>query len=239
MLGAANFARHGARNLESELLRKGLLEGVRYQISVERGEVWPVVSRMVAEERIDLVVVGTHGRSGLGKVLLGSVAERIFRQARCPVLTIGPNVQASFPLTAQARSVLFPTDFSPQAEHAFPYAFSLAQEHQSHLIFLHVLQPTGSEVTFNKDRALRYTSARLRDLMARATGLAREPQFIVETGDAAEGIAKVAAERQAEVVVLGVRAPAGLSDRIGWSTAYGVVRKAHCPVLTVRTPESA
>jgi len=238
MLGAMNFARHGAQDLESELLRKGYLEGIRYRISVEKGEVWPVVSRMVEEERIDLVVVGTHGRSGFGKMLLGSVAEKIFRQARCPVLTIGPNVQPSFPFTAQARSVLFPTDFSPQAEHAFPYAFSLAQEHQAHLIFLHVVQPTGSEATFNNDRALRYTSARLRELMARAAGLAQEPEFIVETGDAAEAIVKVATDRRAEVVVLGVRGPARWSDRIGWSTAYSVVREARCPVLTVRSPES-
>ena len=81
MLGAVNFARHGARDLESELLRKGYLEGIRYQISVEKGEIWPVISRIVEEEHTDLIVVGTHGRSGLGRVLLGSVAEKIFRQA--------------------------------------------------------------------------------------------------------------------------------------------------------------
>lgn len=238
MLGAMNFARHSALDLESELLRKGHLEGIRYGISVKKGEVWSVVSRMVEEDEIDLVVVGTHGRSRLGKMLLGSVAEKIFRQAHCPVLTVGPNVQPSFPLTAQTgRSVLFPTDFSPQAEHASPYAFSFAQEHQARLVFLHVVQPTGSEATFNKDRALRYTSVRLRELMARAAELVQEPEFMVETGDTAEAIVKVAAESRAEVVVLGVRGPARLSDRIGWSTAYGVVREAHCPVLTVRSPE--
>jgi nucleotide-binding universal stress UspA family protein len=167
-----------------------------------------------------------------------SVAENIFRQARCPVLTIGPHVKPAFPLRVLARNVLFPTDFSLQAEHAFPYALSLAQEHQAYLIVLHVVQPTGSKATFNKDRALRYTSARLRELMARAAGLAQEPEFIVENGDPAEVIVKVAAERQAEVVVLGVRTLAGLSDRIGWSTAYGVVREARCPVLTVRNSVS-
>jgi len=237
MLGAVNFARHGARDLESELSRKGYLEGIRYQISVEKGEVWPVISRIVEEEHIDLAVVGTHGRSGLGRVLLGSVAENIFRQARCPVLTVGPNFQPSFPLTAQPRGVLFPTDFSPQAERAFPCAVSLAREHQAHLIFLHVVQPTGSGATYNQDRAIRYTSARLQELMRSVTGLAREPELIVETGDPAEGIVKVAAERSAELVVLGVRAQAGLSDCLGWSTAYGVVRESHCPVLTVRSTD--
>jgi len=238
MLGAVNFARHGARDLESELLRKGYLEGIRYQISVEKGEIWPVISRIVEEEHTDLIVVGTHGRSGLGKVLLGSVAEKIFRQARCPVLTVGPNFQPSLPLTAQPRGVLFPTDFSPQSERAFPYAVSLAQEHQAQLIFLHAVQPTGSDATYNQDRAVRYASARLQELIASAPCLDREPEFIVEHGAPSEAIVRVAAERGAELVVLGVRAQGGLSDRLGWSTAYGVVREAHCPVLTVRSTDS-
>lgn len=234
MLGAVNFARHNARDLESEFLQKGYFEGIRYQISIERGEVWPAVSRIVEEEDIDLVVVGTRGRSGLGKLLLGSVAEKIFRNSRCPVLTVGPHFELSFPLTAQPRSVLFPTDFSPQAEHALPYAVSLAQEHEAQLTFLHVVQPAGSEATYNKDRTIRYASARLQELMAATAGLTGEREFIVETGEPAEAIVKVAAVTGAELVVLGVRAPANMSDRLGWSTAYGVVRQAHCPVLTVR-----
>ncbi len=237
MLGAMNFARHGARDLESQFLRKGYLEGIRYQISVEKGEVWPVISRMIGEEDIDLIVVGTHGRSGLGKLLLGSVAEKIFRQARCPVLTVGPNFQPSFPLSALPRRVLFPTDFSPQSERAFPYAVSVAQEHQAQLIFLHVVEPTASGGTYNQDRAIRYTSVRLQELMRSATGVNREPEFIIEIGDPADAIVKVAAERGAELVVLGVQARTGLSDRLSWSTANGVVREARCPVLSVRSTD--
>jgi len=237
MLGAVNFARHNARDLESEFLQKGYFEGIRYQISIEKGEVWPALSRIVEDEDVDLVVVGTRGKSGLGKLLLGSVAEKIFRHSPRPVLTVGPGFELSFPLTAQPRSVLFPTDFSPQAEHALPYAVSLAQEHEAQLTFLHVVQP-GTEATYNRDRTVRYASARLQELMAATAGLIGEREFIVETGEPAEAIVKVAAVTGAELVVLGVRAPATLSDRLGWSTAYGVVRQAHCPVLTVRHPNS-
>lgn len=234
MLGAVNFARQNARDLESEFLQKGYLEGIRYQISVEKGEVWPVVSRIVHEDDIELVVAGTHGRSGLGKLLLGSVAETIFRYSPRPVLTVGPNFQLSFPLSARPRSVLFPTDFSSQADHAFPYAVSLAQEHDAQLTFLHVVQPAGGGATYNRDRTVRYASARLQELMAATAGLVGEREFIVETGDPVEAIVKVAAAMGAELVVLGVRAPATLSDRLGWSTAYGVVRQVQCPVLSVR-----
>ncbi|HKS74786.1 MAG TPA: universal stress protein [Terriglobales bacterium] len=233
MLGAVNFARHNARDLESEFLQKGYFEGIRYRISVEKGDVWPTVSRIAEEESVDLVVVGTHGRSGVGRLLLGSVAETIFRQSPCPVLTVGPNFEMSFPPSARPRSVLFPTDFSPQAEHALPYAVSLAQQHQAQLTFLHVVEPVG-EATFNKGRSIRYASTRLEELMAETAKLTAEREFIVETGGAAEAIVKVAAVTGAELVVLGVRASATLSDRLGWSTAYGVVRQAHCPVLTVR-----
>lgn len=233
MLGAVNFARHNARDLESEFLQKGYLEGIRYQVSVEKGDVWPVVSRMIEEEGVDLVVIGTRGRSGLGRLLLGSVAERIFRHSPCPVLTVGPNCEVSFPLTAQPRSVLFPTDFSPPAEHALPYAVSLAEQNEAQVTFLHVVPPVA-EATFNKDRSIRYASTRLEELMAATAGLTGDREFIVETGEPAAAIVKVAAVTGAELVVLGVRAPATLSGRLGWSTAYGVVRQTHCPVLTVR-----
>jgi hypothetical protein len=76
MLGAVNFARSNAQDLESEFLQKGYLEGIRYQISVEKGDVSPVVARIVEEEGIDLLIAGTRGRSGLGRLLLGQ--ERAF-----------------------------------------------------------------------------------------------------------------------------------------------------------------
>lgn len=234
MFGAANFARHNARDLESSLLERGYLEGIRYRISMERGEVWPVVSRIVDEERIDLVVLGTRGRTGLGKLMLGSIAEKIFRKVACPVLTVGPNLRPSLPVKVQPGRILFPTDFSPQADHAFPYAVSLALDQQSQLICMHVVPSSGREATFNEDRASRYASARLRELTASVTRLAKEPEFMVETGDPAQAIVMAAAERRAELVVLGVRAPDSLLDCLGWSTAYGVVREASCPVLTVR-----
>lgn len=98
---------------------------------------------------------------------------------------------------------------------------------------LHVIQP-GDNRTTDKGRIVRYASARLQELMAATAGLAQEREFIVETGAPAEAIVKVAAVTGAELIVLGVRAPEGLADRWGGSTAYGGVRQVHCPVLTVR-----
>jgi nucleotide-binding universal stress UspA family protein len=115
MFGAVNFARLDAQDLESEFLQKGYLEDIRYQITVEKGDVWPVVSAIVNQDAVDLVVVGTHGRSDFGKLLLGSVAEKIFRHAARRVLTVGPNFQLSFPLSGQPRAC-----FSPLTSHLRP-----------------------------------------------------------------------------------------------------------------------
>ena len=232
MLGAAHFARRRMQRLESKLLENGSLDGIRYQLSVEKGEILPVVSRILEEESIDLAVLGTHGRVGVGKLLLGSVAEKIFRQALCPVLTVGPNFQSHSPFTPRPKSILFSTDFSPQSEHAFPYAVFLARESRARLTILNVMKESGSEAGDHNDRARRYAMARLEELLADAEDL--DCESMVETGNPTKTILKVADGRDVDLIVLGVR-PASLPNRLGWSTAYGVVREAHCPVLTVRS----
>ena len=151
MLGAAHFARRSMQRLESKLLTNGYLDGIRYRFSVEKGDISPVVSRILEEKSIDLAVLGTHGRGGVGKLLLGSVAERIFRQALCPVLTVGPNFQPHSPFTPRPKSILLPTDFSPQSEHAFSYAVFLARESRARLTILNVMKASGSEADDHND----------------------------------------------------------------------------------------
>src|SRR5207244_7706673 len=81
----------------------------------------------------------TRGRHGLKKLVLGSGAEQIFRQADCPVLTVGPNVEVPAGDAAAFRHIVFATDFSAGSLHALPYALSLAEENEATLTFLHVM----------------------------------------------------------------------------------------------------
>jgi hypothetical protein len=85
----------------------------------------------LGEYEIDLMILGTHGRTGAMKLLLGSVAEEIFRRASVPVLTIGPSVRKGFHSGGQFRRVLLATDFTREAQTAAPYAISMAQENKS------------------------------------------------------------------------------------------------------------
>src|SRR5260370_26142014 len=68
------------------------LKGIEHEVLIGEGNIWEVTLNLLKEKEIDLIVLGTRGRTGLGKALLGSVAEQILRQAPCPVLTVGPHV---------------------------------------------------------------------------------------------------------------------------------------------------
>jgi nucleotide-binding universal stress UspA family protein len=105
------------------------LTGLPRETIIERGSaLGPVLSKVLKEHDIDLIVLGTHGRTGVQKVLLGSSAEEVFRQARVPVLTIGPAVSNGSHWGGRFRCVLFATDFNAVSTLAGTYAVSLAQE---------------------------------------------------------------------------------------------------------------
>jgi len=88
---------------------------IRHESLICRGDIWRALSKVIKEKEIDLVVTGTHGRRGAGKLLMGSVAEKIFRHAPCPVLTVGPNVSAEPECFADIHTVLYPTDFTSKS----------------------------------------------------------------------------------------------------------------------------
>ena len=114
------------------------MEEIRHKTLIRKGDISKELSRIVDDERINLIVLGTHGRAGISKVLMGSVAEEIFRQATCPVLTVGPSVCGEPDVAVEMRTILYPTDFSSESLAAAPYAISMAQEHQARLYLLHV-----------------------------------------------------------------------------------------------------
>lgn len=220
----------------TDLLIGGHLQGVEHQVMVEQGEVWPVLAHKVTNLNIDLLVVGTHARGRIGKLLLGSVAEEIFRQATCPVMMVGPN--APGPTGKTPDKILFCTGFSAHSLNAGSYALSLAQRQGAELILLHVTtEEPGSPQ--ERDRKRDESCSRLRGLIPTDANLAKPPRCVAEFGPAAERILAVAREQQPGLIVMGVRQPVGFARRLKWATAYAVVSEAACPVLTVRSPDTA
>ena len=131
----------------------GKLRDVEHTTLFMEGNIGPTVERLIHEYNIDLVVTGTHGRGQVKKMFLGSVAEEIFRQAGCAVLTVGPHVKSEALHEVDLKNILFATDFGPGATRAAEYAFSLAQEHEARVTALHVVQPAaaqGAEVRYRR-----------------------------------------------------------------------------------------
>jgi nucleotide-binding universal stress UspA family protein len=215
------------------------MAGLVHRIGIMRGTgVWPSVAEAVNESSADMLVLGTHGRTGSQKLLLGSVAEEIFRLAAVPVLTIGPEVRSSTHTGARFRRVLFATDFSDESRAAVPYAISLAQENQAELVLLHVIpQRKGSEEGVPSEISVANAMHELYEMVPPDAELWCRPEPTVRYGEPALTILATAEELGTDLIVLGVRSAQG---RLGAAThleravAHKVVSHAKCPVLTVR-----
>ena len=215
------------------------LAGLERETFIERGGgVWPVLSKTLKEREIDLIVLGTHGRTGLKKAVFGSSAEEVFRHTTVPVLTIGPAVRSGAHNGGRFRCVLFATDFNAVSGAAVPYAVSLAQENQARLVLVHVLPaPKPGKQTRPGGLSVAEAMHSLEDLVPQDAELWCRPEPKVEHGEPAAQILETANWCSADLIVLGVRGMdtlTGLATRLERAIAYDVVAHAPCPVLTVR-----
>lgn len=215
------------------------LAGISHECVVERGvSVWPALENAIKDYKIDLVVLGTHGRTGTQKLLMGSVAEEVFRQSRVPVLTIGPWAKRHMHKSAQFHNVLFAADFSPASVAAAPYAISMAQENQARLLLLNVMkEPERGATEKAVQDAVSNATAQLHELVPESAESWCKPETIVLTGNPADKILEAARERHADLIVVGLHDYAGhlaAATHLARSTAHKIVANATCPVLTVK-----
>src|SRR5271157_2606066 len=226
--------RQAAEEGITDILISGKLRGVPHEVLMEEGNVWPTLDNLITEHEIDLVVVGTHGRGKVQKILIGSVAEEIFRQADCAVLTVGPAVKGAMPKEIELKSILFATDFGPGAEKAAAHAFSLAQEHGARLSLLHVIESSAAYTEESVARQREINIARMKQLMPAGSENWCKPEFRVTFGAAVEEILLATRESHVDLIVMGAKPRKSLAGHVPLTIAYNVVTKALCPVLTVR-----
>ena len=214
--------------------------GIRHTETIQEGEVAQVLADPAIAESIDLIVLGTQGRSGIGKFLLGSVAEEAFRSALCPVLTVGPHVTRGAG-NAKLQHILYATDFGPESAHGVPYALSLAEENHARLTMLHAAHEpgvawpepvAGSLPIIAPEVEVANGERQLRALVPPDIALWHEPEYLVRFGPPVETILAAAAQ-DVDMIVLGVKRPAALTKHMGSGVAYRVVCESPCPVLTV------
>ena len=194
----------------------------------------------------DVIVMGTHGRSGLEHLVLGSVTEKVIRKARCPVLTVPRGMTDAVPAPpVRFKRILCATDFSEASIRALDYAMTLAQEADAHVTAMHVVEVTPAPQS-DVENALEskmlgaYVAAAAADRAGRLKGLIPDTVHTyctVETklaiGKAYREILRVASEQRTELIVLGAHGRT-ISELLFGSTAHQVVRQARSPVLTIR-----
>lgn len=246
----ADSARRELDELEKKLVQDGALTGVPHEFIVRQGDVWEELQGIVREKQADLLVLGTHARHGVARLVMGSVAEQIFRQAGGLVLTVGPHSLPDAPpldKTAGTLSFLFPTNFDDASAHALPYALAFANHFGAKLVLLHVapVMPIPEDFSWSRTpdsidqmraEATDKAVESLRQFVSRSSRPGGTPELMVEFGNDAETILRVARTLKTDLVIMGLnhskhgRAISHLPD----TTAYQVVTAAHCPVLTVR-----
>jgi nucleotide-binding universal stress UspA family protein len=195
----------------------------------------------------DLVVMGTHGRSGFDRLMLGSAAEKTLRASRVPVLIVPPRTPEAPAFSRDAfRHVLCAVDFSQDSARALGYAVSLARRAGGDLTLVHVVEPIPlgydpmGGVTFDTagyekavaESARRQLQQFIPEDLARTSGV----DTVVTQGKAYREILRIASERDVDLIVLGVHGRNAMDRLVFGSTTEHVVRRGTCPVLTVPAP---
>ena len=220
--------------------------GVPVRIEVYEGRVVAEILGRARTWPADVVVMGTHGRNGFERWALGSVTEKVLRKASCPILTVPPPAEGLHPAGAVLfRRIVCPVDFSEASLAALGYALKLAEESCAEITVLHVLEwlvedePGARIAGFDVPEFRRYLEKDARErLHALVPEDARDwcrPREEVVGGRPGREILRLAEERQADLVVMGVRGRNPVDLVLFGSTTHHVVRGARCPVLVVHT----
>jgi nucleotide-binding universal stress UspA family protein len=218
--------------------------GVPTEIRLEEGDAVEEILKLAKQLPAHLVVMGTHGRRGFERLVLGSVAEKVLRKATCPVMTVASEPEgAAASEKALFKRILCPVDFSASSTRALEYALSLAKEADAHLTLLHVLEAALEEagdmaafaLSEYRDFLKRNALERLKEAVPEDAREWCEPEFLVASGRSYRHILDVAKKQDTDLIVMGVQGRNAVDLALFGSTTHHVVREAKCPVLTIRS----
>jgi nucleotide-binding universal stress UspA family protein len=218
--------------------------GVEPAVVVKEGNAAQEIVTHANAMSADLLIMGTHGRGGFERLVLGSVTEKVLRLVRCPVLTVPPRAPHEGLAPARYSTILCPLDFSDASTRALEYASSLAQEADARLILLHVVEAAIDPTQLYEGAHFsvpEYNRHLEQDAMLRLRAAVPEdartwckPEARVTSGKASAEILRVAEETGAQLIVMGVQGRGAVNRLLFGSTTHHVIRGVACPVLTLR-----
>ncbi len=217
----------GGASSPSSMTRK-VLEGVAPDAILE----------VAREQGTDLIVMGAHGRRGLDRLMVGSVTERVIRNARCPVLIVRADpldgtisgVQAG---PVELKTILFPTDFSDGSLASLGYAFSLAEKYGANLTMMHVV--TQRAARRSQDKAADSAMQKLGRLVPPGRLGADKVNLVVRIGKPYLHLIQTAKDLRADLTVMAVRGDHSGDMTVFGSTTHRMIQLGPCPVLVVPT----
>jgi len=181
----------------------------------------------------DLIIMGTHSRRGLSKIINGSCADEVIRHAKCPVITLGPKVKKSALANLSLKTILFATDLKHAADEKVAQAFALAQQSAAKVYICHVVESRG-ESPFESERVPTGIESALRDLLPDST-FEHAPECLIGFGDVGEQILDFANKKDADLIVLGARREGPYFAHWNKGVVNAVLGEARCPVMTICT----
>lgn len=226
-------------DLKSRVAQRGITVQTRITNGIPSQE---ILAAAEADD-VELIVVGTRGKTGLEHVVLGSTAERIIRTAPCPVLAVRGEQDRPADEPLPLQRILVPIDFSDCSLNALEYAALVAQRTKASIRVLHVLEPVcyGLDFTLShasqREEARARLTGRLNALVSAFQGAQLTAEQQLRGGLPADSILEAAAEGPADLIIMGTHGRRGLSHTFWGSVAESVLRKSSCPVLTVRSPK--
>ena len=210
---------------------------INYDHILRQGDPADVIFELEKEHNVDLIVLGTHGRKGIERMIWGSVAERVIRNAECAVLTLNPHIQESTEmLLEETNRILVPIDFSVHSYAALDFASALAATTNATITILYVDEAVAvgkdSSTPLNQEEHRDQTWARL--VQVNPTRPAIEHDHKILFGSARDQIAEFANSRHFDLIVLGTHGRTGVRRVLMGSVAEHVLRNIECPVITVK-----
>ncbi len=222
----------GARARMKRLIaRQPALRSIKHEGIVSYVSAVELINQLTREKSIQLIVTGSHSAHGLEKLLLGSFAETVLRNAICPVLVVGPHCRRT---AHPFRSIVFATGLRPGSLRPAQYASAIAEELNARLTLLHVAKAKPAIPGESADVVEQRLSESLRSLLPPDAELWCKPKVLVAFGDASDEVLNAAAAEAADLIVVGIHDPTPLADHAPWSTMSRIIHGATCPVLGVR-----
>jgi len=232
------YLRHTAEAKMAKLARERLIQTIKHIELIEDGygSVADVLLELVDKFRIDLIAVGTHGRSGFKQLALGSVADEIVNRARCAVLTVGPQVPLTPEPELKLRRILCAVDLGADSTKVVSCALGLRTDDLKHIMLFHVLNLRKDLSPLQRGAASDTVLEKLVQLIPQERNPSVEVETMVEIGMPEEQILKIAEAQSVDLIVVGRHHTLHprVSAHLPWSMLHRVLARARCPVLRVR-----